>query len=69
MRLYSYISQWKKTLNYSEVSAALVSYEVRRQDILSSSGNTTAEALAVRVPIRRKEMIREDRSPDQVSEI
>jgi len=38
----------RKSLNYSEVSAALVSYEGRRQDRLSSSGNTTAEALAVR---------------------
>jgi len=38
----------EKSLNYSEVSAALVSYEVSRQDRLSSSGNTTAEALAVR---------------------
>jgi len=35
-----------KSLNYSEVSAALVSYELRRQDRLSSSGKTTAEALA-----------------------
>jgi len=38
----------RKSLNYSEVSAALVSYEARRQDTLSPSGNTTAEALAVR---------------------
>ena len=38
----------EKSLNYSEVSAALVSYEVRRQDRLFSSGNTTAGALAVR---------------------
>ena len=38
----------RKSLNYSEVSAALVSYEVRRHDRLSSSGSTTAEALAVR---------------------
>jgi len=38
----------RKSLNYNEVSAALVSYKVRRQDRLSSSGNTTAEALAVR---------------------
>jgi len=38
----------RKSLNYSEVSAALVSYEARRQDRLSSSGSTTAEALAVR---------------------
>ena len=28
----------RQTLNYSEVSAALVNYEVRRQDRLSSSG-------------------------------
>ena len=38
----------RKSLNYSEVSAALVSYEAKRQDRLSSSGNTTTEALAVR---------------------
>ena len=38
----------RKSLNYSEVFAALLSYEVRRQDILSSLENTTAEALAVR---------------------
>jgi len=38
----------RKSLNYSEVSAALVSYEARRQDRLSTSGNTTAEALTVR---------------------
>ena len=38
----------RKSLNYSKVSAALVSYEVRRQDKLSSSGNTTVEALTVR---------------------
>jgi len=38
----------RKSLNYSEVSAALVNYKVRRQDRLSSSGCTTAEALAVR---------------------
>jgi len=38
----------RKSLSYSEVSAALVSYEVRRHDRLSSSGSTIAEALAVR---------------------
>ena len=38
----------RQSLNDDEVSAALVSYEVRRQDILSSSGSTTAKALAVR---------------------
>ena len=38
----------RKFLNYSEVSATLVSYKVRRQDRLPFSGNTIAEALAVR---------------------
>ena len=38
----------RKSLNYNEVSAALVNYEVRRQDSLSSFGSTTTEALAVR---------------------
>ena len=48
-----------------------MSYEARRQDRLSSSGNTTAEALAVEaeVPIGREEMSREGQSPDQASEI
>ena len=35
----------RQSLNYDEVSTALVSYETRRQDRLSSSGNTIAEAL------------------------
>ena len=35
----------RKSLNYSEMSAALVSYEARRHDRLSSSGSTTAEVL------------------------
>jgi len=38
----------RKSLNYNEVSAALMNYEVRRQDRLSSSRSTTTEALAVR---------------------
>ena len=38
----------RQTLNYSKVSAALVNYEVRRQDKLSSSESTSAEALAIR---------------------
>ena len=38
----------RKSLNYSEVSAALVNYEVRRHGILSYSKSTKAEALAVR---------------------
>ena len=38
----------KKSLNYHEVSAALVNYETRRQDKQSSQASTSAEALAVR---------------------
>jgi len=38
----------RQTLNYNEVSPALVNYEVRRQDILYSHESTSAEALAVR---------------------
>ena len=35
----------RQTLNYNEVSVSLVNYEVRRQDKLSSSRSTSAEAL------------------------
>jgi len=61
----------RKFLNYSEVSAALVSYEERRQDRLSSSENTTAEALAVRGrSFNRKGRDDQGRSnSDQASEI
>jgi len=38
----------RQSLNYNEVSAALVNYEVRRQNRLSFSESTTAEALAIR---------------------
>ena len=38
----------RQSFNYNEVSSTLVNYEVRRQDILSSSKSTTAETLAVR---------------------
>ena len=38
----------RKSLNYNEMSAALVNYEVRRHDRLSSSGSTTADALTVK---------------------
>jgi len=38
----------RQTLNYSDVSAALINYKVRRQCKLSSSESTSAEALAVR---------------------
>ena len=38
----------KQTFNCSNVLAALVNYEVRRHDKLSSSKSTLAEVLAVR---------------------
>jgi len=38
----------RQSLNYNEVSADLVNYEVRRQDGLSSSRSTKAETLTVR---------------------
>jgi len=38
----------RQSLNYNLVSTALVNYDVRSQDRLSSSGSITAEALAVR---------------------
>ena len=38
----------RKFLDYNELFSALVSYEARRQDRLSSLGSTTAEALTVR---------------------
>jgi len=38
----------RQIVNYSKVSAALVNYEVRRQDKLSSSESTSAEALTIR---------------------
>jgi len=38
----------KQILNYTDVSAALVNFKVRRQDKISSSEGTSAEALAIR---------------------
>ena len=38
----------RQTLHYSEVSTALVNYEVRRHDKLSSSRSTSVEALVVK---------------------
>ena len=38
----------RQSLNYNEVSVALVNYEVKRQDLLSSSRSTIAEALVVK---------------------
>ena len=38
----------RQILNYNEMSNALINYEVRRQDKLSSSGFTSAEALVIK---------------------
>ena len=38
----------RQTINYSKATDALVNYVIRRQDRLSSSENTSAEALSVR---------------------
>jgi len=38
----------RKSLNYNDVSAALVNYEVSKKDKQSSSSSTSAEALVVR---------------------
>ena len=61
----------RQSLNDNEVSVALVNYEERRQNKLSSSGSTTAEASAVRgrSSNRKGRCDLEDQSPDQVSEI
>jgi len=48
MRPFLTLINGRQTLNYSEVSATLVNYEVRRHDRLSSSGSTSAEALEVK---------------------
>jgi len=42
------LTNGKQTLNYSDVSAALVNYEVRRKDKHSSSNGTSTEVLTVR---------------------
>ena len=61
----------KQTLNYSDVSSALVNYEVRRQNKLSSSEGTSAEALAVRDRSSNRKGKDEhgDQSPGLISEI
>ena len=38
----------RQSLNYNDVSVALVNYEVRRKDKQSSSKSTTAEAITAR---------------------
>jgi len=59
----------KQTLNYSDLSAALINYEVRRKNKQSSSNSNSAEALTVsgRSSVRRAKAIVEDRSLDQGS--
>ena len=61
----------RQTLNYSDVSAALVNYKVRRQDKLSSSEGTLAETLMVRGrgSNRKGKASVRDQSLDQGSEI
>jgi len=61
----------RQTLSYNEVLVALINYEVRRQDRLSSHGSTSGEALAVRDrgSYRKGKGDRGRRSPGQVSEI
>ena len=38
----------KQTLNYSDMSASLVNYEVRKKNKQSSSNGTTSEAMTAR---------------------
>jgi len=60
-----------QSVNYNDVSTALINYEVRRKDKQSSSNDTLAEALMVRgrgSNRRAKKSVR-DPSPDQVLEI
>jgi len=60
----------KQTLNYTDVSAALVNNEVRNNK-QSSSKSDLAEALMVRCrsSSKKKKTIVRDQSPDRVSEI
>ena len=63
----------RQTLNYNKVSAALVNYEVWKQDISSSHGITSAEALIVRgrgsYRKGKGDRERSKSSPGQISEI
>ena len=55
----------KQTFNYSDVSAALVNYKVRKKNKQSSSKSDSTEA---GVSIRRAKAIVGDQSSDRVSE-
>jgi len=61
----------KQTLNYSDVSATLINYKVRRKDKQFPSNSTSTEAIVERGrgPIRRAKAFTEDQSLDQGSEI
>ena len=61
----------QQTLNYSDVSPALVNYEMRKKNKQSSSKSDSAEALTVRGKISSKKgkLIVIDQSPDRVLEI
>ena len=61
----------RQTLNYSDVSATLINYEVRRKDKLSSSEGTSVETLAIRdrSSNERAKVIMEDQSSGQILEI
>ena len=61
----------KQTLNYSDVLAALVNYEMRREGKQSSSNGTSVEMLTVRGrgSNRKGKCERGNRSPGRVSEI
>ena len=61
----------EQTLNYGDVSAALVNHGVRRKDKQSSSKSTSAEALIVkgRSFSEKGKTIVVDRSSNRVSEI
>jgi len=46
--LNSLLDNGRQSLNYNDVSAALVNYEVKRKDKKSSTSSTSAEALVLR---------------------
>jgi len=60
----------KQTLKYSDVSAALINYEVRKKNKQSSSKSDSAKELTKRgwSLVRRAKSIVEDRNLDQVLE-
>ena len=61
----------RKSLNYNDVSAGLINYEVRRQDKQSSFSSTSVKTLVVRGrgSNQKTKVFAGDQSPDQGSEI